>query len=305
MPVNLPIPLPETLFPVAGVRRGVAEAGVRKANRKDVTVLLLDEGTTVGAVFTQNRFCAAPVQICREHLAATGATGTRALVINTGNANAGTGAEGLLRAKGVCEALASQLGIGCEQVLPFSTGVIMEQLPAERVVAGLPVALADAQPHHWLQAAQAIMTTDTQPKAISRQVVIGGQTVTVTGMAKGAGMIRPNMATMLGFMATDACLAPDLVQPLCRELADQSFNRVTVDGDTSTNDSFILMATHQAQHTPITNWDSSDAARLKASLLEVAQYLAHAMVRDGEGATKFITVRVEGGRTQDECLQVA
>ena len=305
MPVNLPIPLPETLLPVAGVRLGVAEAGVRKANRKDVTVLLLDEGTTVGAVFTHNRFCAAPVQICREHLAATGATGTRALVINTGNANAGTGAEGLLRAKGVCEALASQLGIGCEQVLPFSTGVIMEQLPAERVVAGLPVALADAQPHHWLQAAQAIMTTDTQPKAISRQVVIGGQTVTVTGMAKGAGMIRPNMATMLGFMATDACLAPDLVQPLCRELADQSFNRVTVDGDTSTNDSFILMATHQAKHTPITNWDSSDAARLKASLLEVAQYLAHAMVRDGEGATKFITVRVEGGRTQDECLQVA
>lgn len=305
MPVNLPIPLPETLLPVAGVRLGVAEAGVRKANRKDVTVLLLDAGTTVGAVFTQNRFCAAPVQICREHLAATGATGTRALVINTGNANAGTGAEGLLRAKGVCEALASQLGIGCEQVLPFSTGVIMEQLPAERVVAGLPVALADAQLHHWLQAAQAIMTTDTQPKAISRQVVIGGQTVTVTGMAKGAGMIRPNMATMLGFMATDACLAPDLVQPLCRELADQSFNRITVDGDTSTNDSFILMATHQAKHTPITNWDSSDAARLKASLLEVAQYLAHAMVRDGEGATKFITVRVEGGRTQDECLQVA
>lgn len=305
MPVNLPVPSLENLFPVPGVSLGVSEAGVRKADRKDLTVLLLDKGTTVGAVFTQNRFCAAPIQICREHLAASGASNIRALVINTGNANAGTGAEGLRRAKGVCFSLASQLGFDTEQVLPFSTGVIMEQLPADRVVAGLPAAVASAQPRHWLQAAQAIMTTDTQPKAVSRQIVVDGQTVTVTGMAKGAGMIRPNMATMLGFVATDACIDPVLIQPLCRELADQSFNRVTVDGDTSTNDSFILMATHKANHTPITGWDDTDGQRLKAALLEVVQYLAHSLVRDGEGATKFITVRVQGGHTQDECLKVA
>lgn len=305
MPVNLPVPSLENIFPVPGVSLGVSEAGVRKADRKDLTVLLLDKGTTVGAVFTQNRFCAAPIQICREHLATSGASNIRALVINTGNANAGTGAEGLRRAKGVCFSLASQLGFDTEQVLPFSTGVIMEQLPADRVVAGLPAAVANAQPRHWLQAAQAIMTTDTQPKAVSRQIVVDGQTVTVTGMAKGAGMIRPNMATMLGFVATDACIDPALIQPLCRELADQSFNRVTVDGDTSTNDSFILMATHKANHTPITGWDDTDGQRLKAALLEVVQYLAHSLVRDGEGATKFITVRVQGGQTQDECLKVA
>jgi glutamate N-acetyltransferase/amino-acid N-acetyltransferase len=305
MPVNLPVPSAESLFPVAGLRLGVAEAGVRKANRKDVCVLLLEPGATVGAVFTQNRFCAAPVQVCRTHLADGGASDIQALVINTGNANAGTGHEGLLRAQQVCAALATQLGLVPRQVLPFSTGVIMEQLPAERVVAGLPAAVANAQPDHWLDAAQAIMTTDTQPKAVSRQVVLGGVTVTVTGMAKGAGMIRPNMATMLGFLATDARIAPELVQPLCRELADRSFNRVTVDGDTSTNDSFVLLVTNQTSHDPIVSWASSDGQQLKAALLAVAQDLAHAMVRDGEGATKFITVKVEGGRTPDECLKVA
>ena len=281
----------------------MTEAGVRKANRKDLTVLLLDEGATVGAVFTLNRFCAAPVQVCREHLA--GGASIRAMVINTGNANAGTGAEGLTRARLVCEAMASQLGVAAQQVLPFSTGVIMEQLPAERVVAGLPAALADANSGNWLRAAQAIMTTDTQPKAISRQVVLGGRTVTVTGMAKGAGMIRPNMATMLGFVATDAHIDPVLVQPLCKTLADQSFNRVTVDGDTSTNDSFLLVATHQAGNPRITNLTSADGTVLTEALLAVAQYLAHAMVRDGEGATKFISVRVEGGKTTDECLKAA
>lgn len=305
MPVNLSIPSAEQLFPVAGVRWGVTEAGVRKANRKDLSVLLLDEGASVGAVFTQNRFCAAPVQVCREHLAGGGHARVRALVINTGNANAGTGQEGLLRARSVCSALAGQLGVADQQVLPFSTGVIMEQLPVERVIAGLPAAVANAQPDQWLMAAEAIMTTDTQPKAISRQVTLAGRTVTVSGIAKGAGMIRPNMATMLGFVATDACIAPELVQPLCRELADQSFNRVTVDGDTSTNDSFVLIATQQAAHEPITDWSSEDAARLKAVLLEVAQFLAHAMVRDGEGATKFIAVKVHGGKTPDECLKAA
>ncbi len=305
MPVNLPIPTSDELAPVKGLRLGVAEAGVRKANRKDVCVLLLEPGTTVGAVFTLNRFCAAPVQVCREHLGSGVAAGIRALVINTGNANAGTGQEGLRRARDVCDALAVQLGTSAQQILPFSTGVIMEQLPSERVISGLPAALVHARPDGWLDAAKAIMTTDTQPKAISHQLVLGGQTVTVTGMAKGAGMIRPNMATMLGFVATDACLAPGLVQPLCRELADQSFNRVTVDGDTSTNDSFVLLATHQAGNPTITTWDTPDGKALKAALLQVAQYLAHAMVRDGEGATKFITVRVEGGQNPEECLKVA
>jgi glutamate N-acetyltransferase/amino-acid N-acetyltransferase len=227
----------------------------------------------------------------------------RALVINTGNANAGTGAEGLANARKTCEALAQHLGVAPAQVLPFSTGVIMEPLPVDRVIAGLPAALADAQPTHWLRAAEAIMTTDTQPKAASRQVTVGGATVTITGMAKGAGMIRPNMATMLGFIATDARLTPAVAQELARWLADRSFNRVTVDGDTSTNDSFVLLATGQAVHPVIDASDTADALALKAGLLEVAQYLAHAMVRDGEGATKFITIRVEGGRTPDECLK--
>ena len=303
MPVNLSAPQAADLHPVAGVRIGVAEAGVRKANRKDLTVFLLDEGTTVAGVFTQNRFCAAPVQVCREHL--DGGQAIRAMVINTGNANAGTGADGLARARATCEALAGRLGIAASQVLPFSTGVIMEPLPHERIAAALPAALADAQGAHWARAAEGIMTTDTLPKAFSRQLQIGGATVSITGISKGAGMIRPNMATMLGFLATDARIAPALVQQLVCELADQSFNRVTIDGDTSTNDSFVLMATHQAQHEPITSLTSPEGQALKAALLEVAQQLAQAIVRDGEGATKFITVRVEGGRTGEECRQVA
>lgn len=303
MPVNLPIPSADQLNPVAGFRLGVTEAGVRKANRKDLTVLLLDEGSSVAGVFTHNRFCAAPVQLCRTHLGA--GLPIRAMVINTGNANAGTGAEGLSRAKAVCDALAGHLGVRPQQILPFSTGVIMEQLPADRLVAALPAALANASDDNWLPAARAIMTTDTQPKAISRQVVLGGRTVTVTGMAKGAGMIRPNMATMLGFLATDAHIDPALMQPLCKSLADQSFNRVTVDGDTSTNDSFVLVATHQAGNPPITDLSSEDGSALTHALLFVAQHLAHAMVRDGEGATKFISVRVEGGKTPDECLKAA
>lgn len=303
MPVNLSAPLASDLHPVAGVRIGVTEAGVRKAQRKDLTVFLLDEGTTVAGVFTQNRFCAAPVQVCREHL--DGGQAIRAMVVNTGNANAGTGADGLARARATCEALAGHLGLAASQVLPFSTGVIMEPLPHERIAAALPAALADAQPGHWARAAEGIMTTDTLPKAFSTQVQLGGATVTITGISKGAGMIRPNMATMLGFLATDACIAPELLRPLVRELADQSFNRVTIDGDTSTNDSFVLMATHKARHAPITSLDSAEGRLLKAALLEVAQKLAQAIVRDGEGATKFITVRVEGGQTGEECRQVA
>ena len=303
MPVNLSIPVAADLHAISGVRIGVAEAGVRKAQRKDLTVFLLDEGTAVAGVFTQNRFCAAPVQICREHLA----TGShiRAMLINTGNANAGTGADGLARARQTCEALAEQLGLAANQILPFSTGVIMEPLPVDRISAGLPAAIGDAAPTHWARAAEGIMTTDTVPKAFSTQVQIGGATVSITGISKGAGMIRPNMATMLGFMATDACIAPALLQQLATELADQSFNRITIDGDTSTNDSFIVMATQRAAHDPITSFDSPEGQALKAALLSVAQQLAQAIVRDGEGATKFITVRVEGGKTSDECRKVA
>jgi glutamate N-acetyltransferase/amino-acid N-acetyltransferase len=303
MPVNLTAPDAASLHAVPGVRIGVAEAGVRKANRKDLTVFLLDEGASVAGVFTQNRFCAAPVQVSREHLAA--GKGIRAMVVNTGNANAGTGADGLARARATCTALAGRLGLAAEQVLPFSTGVIMESLPVDRIEAGLPAAIADAQPAHWARAAEGIMTTDTLPKAYSAQVAIGGATVSITGISKGAGMIRPNMATMLGFLATDAAIDPALMQTLVRELADGSFNRVTIDGDTSTNDSFVLIATHQARHAPITSLDSTEGRALKAALLGVAQKLAQAIVRDGEGATKFITVRVEGGKTGEECRQVA
>jgi glutamate N-acetyltransferase/amino-acid N-acetyltransferase len=303
MPVNLTAPDPSRLFAVAGVKLGIAMAGVRKANRRDVTVVTLVEGASVAGVFTANRFCAAPVQLCREHLAA-GAP-IRAILVNTGNANAGTGADGLARARSTCAALADRLGVEARQVLPFSTGVIMETLPNERIEAALPAALADAQAGHWAEAAAAIMTTDTVPKAASRQVQIGGRTVTLTGISKGAGMIRPNMATMLGFIATDAVIAPALMQALVSEAADASFNRITIDGDTSTNDSFLLIATHQAGHARIDQLDSADAQVFRSALIEVAQQLAQAIVRDGEGATKFITVQVRGGRDEAECRLAA
>jgi glutamate N-acetyltransferase/amino-acid N-acetyltransferase len=303
MPVNLQAPNPHDLHPVAGVKLGIAMAGVRKANRRDLAVITLAEGSSVAGVFTGNRFCAAPVQLCRKHLAA--GVGTRAMVINTGNANAGTGEDGLVRAFSTCVAVARYLEVAPEQVLPFSTGVIMEPLPNDRIEAGLPAALADLSEAHWAEAAEAIMTTDTLPKAASRQVQIGGRTVTITGISKGAGMIRPNMATMLGFMATDAAIAPELLQGLVKQAADQSFNRITIDGDTSTNDSLVLIATHQAGHAPITQAGSAEYAALQDAVIAVAQQLAQAIVRDGEGATKFITVQVDGGKTEDECRQVA
>ncbi|MBA3599327.1 MAG: bifunctional glutamate N-acetyltransferase/amino-acid acetyltransferase ArgJ [Methylibium sp.] len=303
MPVNLVAPNPADLHAVAGVEIGIAMAGVRKANRRDLTVIRLAEGATVAAVFTQNRFCAAPVQLCRRHL--ENAAGTRALLINTGNANAGTGEDGLARARSTCVALAGLLGVAPEQVLPFSTGVIMEALPIERIEAGLPAALADCRPGNWAAAAEAIMTTDTVAKAASRQIMIGGATVTVTGIAKGAGMIRPNMATMLGFVATDAKVVPPVLRALVREAADRSFNRITVDGDTSTNDSFVLIASGQAGHAEITRLDSPEGAALRDAVIAVAEQLAQAIVRDGEGATKFITVHVDGGRSEDECRLVA
>ncbi len=305
MPVNLTAPNPADLKPVAGVRIGTTMAGVRKANRRDLVVFAFDEGAVAAGVFTQNRFCAAPVQVCREHLAGAGAQRIRAMLVNTGNANAGTGADGLARARSTCAALARQLQIEPAQVLPFSTGVIMETLPVERIEAGLPAAVADLAPDHWAEAAQGIMTTDTLPKAVSRQVMIGGKTVTVTGIAKGAGMIRPNMATMLGLVATDAVIAPALLPALVQDAADQSFNRITIDGDTSTNDSLVLIATQRAGHTRIDDLGSADGRLLRDAVIAVAQALAQAIVRDGEGATKFITVQVQGGQTEAECRQVA
>ena len=303
MSVNLSAPNAAELYPVPGVRIGVTEAGIRKVNRKDLTVVLIDQGSSVSGVFTQNRFCAAPVQVCREHLAS--GVGVRAMLINTGNANAGTGAEGRSRAVSSCVALARKLNITPAEVLPFSTGVIMEPLPIERIEAGLDGALADAHENNWLRAAEGIMTTDTVAKAFGTQVLIGGALVSITGISKGAGMIRPNMATMLGFMATDACVSPALMQQLATELADGSFNRVTVDGDTSTNDSFVLIATNKAAHAPITSLESAEGQALRAAMLDIARKLAQAIVRDGEGATKFIAIKVEGGKTQAECRLVA
>jgi len=303
MPVHLSPPHPGQLHPIAGVRLGIAEAGIRKANRKDLTVILLDAGASVSGVFTENRFCAAPVQLCRERLAA--GTAVRALLINTGNANAGTGAEGRARAQSTCIALAGKLGLAQEQILPFSTGVIMEPLPHARIEAGLDAALADAREDNWLRASEAIMTTDTLPKAFGVQVDIGGVQVSITGISKGAGMIRPNMATMLGFIATDACVAQGVMKQLALELAQGSFNRITVDGDTSTNDSLVVMASNRAGNPVIDSLESENGQALKAAMLGVARDLAQAIVRDGEGATKFITVTVEGGRNAQECRQVA
>ena len=302
MPVNLKLPVAAELFPIAGLELGIAEAGIRKANRKDVLVMRLAPGSTVAGVFTQNRFCAAPVLVCRENLAAKAEI--RALVVNTGNANAGTGEPGMANARATCAELAKELGIAPTQVLPFSTGVIMEQLPIERLLAGLPKAVAALKSDNWLDAAQAIMTTDTQPKAVSRQVQIGGHTVTLTGICKGAGMIRPNMATMLGFVATDAKVSQHVLDALTLRAADASFNAITVDGDTSTNDSFVIMATGQSAAPAITGMHTPEGKAFASALNALSIELAQAIVRDGEGATKFITLAIEGGRDLEECKKV-
>jgi glutamate N-acetyltransferase/amino-acid N-acetyltransferase len=302
MPVNYSTPSPAALFPVAGVRLGVAEAAIRKPGRLDLTVLELSAGTRVAGVFTANRFCAAPVQICRRHLEL--GSDIRALVINTGVANAGTGDAGWHAAVDSCTALGQLLGIDDRQVLPFSTGVILEPLPTERLIAGLPACVADLRIDNWHAAAHAIMTTDTVAKAASRRVLIAGRTVTVTGISKGAGMIRPNMATMLGFIATDADIGTPLLQELLREAADASFNCITVDGDTSTNDSLILIATAQAG-AAFADSAAPGYAALRDTVIAVARELAQAIVRDGEGASKFISITVEGGRDRAECKRVA
>jgi glutamate N-acetyltransferase/amino-acid N-acetyltransferase len=304
MPVNLPPPSPDALFPVAGLELGTARAGIRKPGRRDLLLVRLAERTTVAGVFTRNRFCAAPVQVCREHLAAGG--GVRAWVINTGNANAGTGESGLAAARATCDAVARLLGCAPAQVLPFSTGVILEPLPVQRLVDGLPHAMADLRADGWAAAAEAIMTTDTVPKAVSRRLEVAGVPVCVTGIAKGAGMIRPNMATMLGFVATDAAVPQPLLTRWVREAADASFNRITIDGDTSTNDSFLLAATGRGALSIDAGAPEGPAAgALRAAIIDVARELAQAIVRDGEGATKFITVRVEAARSVDEAAAVA
>ena len=302
MPVNYSAPSAAELLPVKGVQLGVAEAHIRKPNRKDLLVIKLDAGSRVAGVFTQNRFCAAPVTLCKEHLAA--AQPIQGLLVNTGNANAGTGEAGLQHARQSCEALAELFGYAPNQVLPFSTGVIMEPLPVERVVAGLPACVADLREDNWLRAAEAIMTTDIVAKGVSRQLQIDGHDVTITGIAKGSGMIHPNMATMLGYIATDAAVSQEALQRMLKHAVDRSFNCITVDGDTSTNDALVLMATGQCGMAEI-EADGTASAQLRDAVTDVATLLAQAIVRDGEGATKFMTVRVESGRDETECRKVA
>lgn len=306
MPVNLPAPDPKSLLPVAGIALGVAEAGIRKPGRRDLLVMQIEDGARVAGVFTQNRFCAPPVVVARQHLTMLDPDASiRALLVNTGCANAGTGKEGITAARRTCSELAKLLGCSSAQVLPFSTGVIMEPLPVDRIVAGLPACIGDLRADNWLAAAQAIMTTDTLPKAVSRCVRIGTSDIIVTGIAKGAGMIHPNMATMLGFVATDAALSLPLARALAAHAARNSFNCITVDGDTSTNDSFILIATGAAAMPEISDAGSAEYGALRDAVSAIARDLAQAIVRDGEGATKFITVVAEGGRSEEECRKVA
>ncbi|WP_198116423.1 bifunctional glutamate N-acetyltransferase/amino-acid acetyltransferase ArgJ [Massilia rhizosphaerae] len=306
MAVNSPLPVAADLKPVAGIELGYAEAGIKKPNRKDVLVMKLAEGATVAGVFTKNRFCAAPVQVSKANLESVKAGGKpiRALVVNTGNANAGTGEPGLQNAQATCAEVARLLGLDAQQVLPFSTGVILEPLPVQKIVAGLPAAVANLKTDNWFNAAEAIMTTDTQPKAASVTTTIEGHTVTLTGISKGAGMIKPNMATMLGYLAFDAKVAQPVLDELVKYAADRSFNSITIDGDTSTNDSFILVATG-AGSLVVDSTDSPAYVALRDAVTGISRHLAQQIIRDGEGATKFITITVEQGRDMDECRKIA
>ena len=303
MPVNLQSPVSSALLPVKGVLLGTAEASIKKPGRKDLLLMHLTAQATVAGVFTQNRFCAAPVIVAREHLVTN--KSVRALVVNTGNANAGTGEQGLAAARATCAEVANLLDCEAEQVLPFSTGVIMEALPLSRLISGLPNCVADLREDNWLNAAQAIMTTDIVAKAVSKQITLDGVTITITGIAKGSGMIHPNMATMLGYIATDAAVAQPLLQQLVTHASDASFNCITVDGDTSTNDALMVIATGMSGAQAITDVKSTAFAQLQAAITDVAILLAQAIVRDGEGATKFITVQIEGGKSVAECKQIA
>lgn len=301
MPVNLSAPQASSLMPVKGVQLGFAEANIRKQNRKDLLVIQLDEGSKVAGVFTKNQFCAAPVTLCKQHLAER--QEIRALVVNTGNANAGTGESGMQNAVKTCEALASLLKLATNQILPFSTGVILEPLPVDKLIAGLPTCVSGLKEDNWLNAAEAIMTTDIVAKGYSKQIQLGGKTITITGISKGSGMIHPNMATMLGYIATDAAIGQEALNQLIDHAVNRSFNCITVDGDTSTNDSLILIATGQAEN-PEIQAGSTDYIALRDAMTDIAILLAQAIVRDGEGATKFMTIKVEGGRDVEECRKV-
>jgi glutamate N-acetyltransferase/amino-acid N-acetyltransferase len=303
MPVNLALPMKGDLKPIHGVRLGIAEAGIKRPNRKDILLIELALGSTVSGVFTKNRFCAAPVQVCREHLAQKNDP-IRTLIVNTGNANAGTGEEGMRRARASCDALAQQMNLKPHQILPFSTGVILEPLPIDKILAALPSAIRNLKEDDWYSAAEAIMTTDTQPKAASLQITTPEGLITLTGICKGAGMIHPNMATMLGYIATDAAVNQTLLNQLTQEAADLSFNSITIDGDTSTNDSFVVMATGQSS-IRIESQASPAFLAFKEGLIQLSIQLAQMIVRDGEGATKLITIEVGGGKNADECECVA
>ena len=302
MPVKLTAPQASSLLPVRGVKLGFSEAHIRKPNRKDVLVMTLAEGSNVAGVFTLNQFCAAPVILCKDFIAQK--SGIRALLVNTGCANAGTGEDGLNRARQTCDALGNLLSLQANQILPFSTGVILESLPTDKLIAGLPAAIENLKEDNWLNAAEAIMTTDIVAKGTSRSIMLDGQNITITGISKGSGMIHPNMATMLGYIATDANLSQSALESITHHAVNKSFNCITVDGDTSTNDSLILMATNQAGNTVISE-SSENFIALRDALTEVAIELAQAIVRDGEGATKFMTISVEGGRDETECRKVA
>ena len=303
MPVNLTAPLASALYPIRGVQLGFAKAHIRKPDRKDLLVIKLVEGTRVSGVFTKNRFCAAPVTLCQQFLAQAN-NPIRALLVNTGNANAGTGEQGMADAIETCEVLSGLMNVQSSQVLPFSTGVILEPLPVSQIIAGLPACIENLTEDNWLNAAEAIMTTDIVAKGLSRKLLLGGKQVTITGIAKGSGMIHPNMATMLGYVATDAAISQAALDVIIRYAVNRSFNCITVDGDTSTNDSLLMIATNQAGNVEISE-DNADFIALRDALTEVAIILAQAIVRDGEGATKFMTVIVENGKSEQECRKVA
>ena len=302
MPVNFTPTSRHQLLPIQGITLGITEANIKKPGRKDLLVMAIDGQAEIAAVFTQNRFCAAPVIIARNHLGS--GNSVRALVVNTGNANAGTGDEGLSRATTVCSALSALIGCSADQILPFSTGVIMEPLPVEKIVLGLPACVEQLGSSDWFDAAQAIMTTDIVPKAYSKQVSIAGKMATITGMAKGSGMIHPNMATMLGFIATDATVPQAVLQLILQHATAHSFNCITVDGDTSTNDACVLIATGKGPAS-LGGASGDDYLALRDAITEVAAYLAQAIVRDGEGATKFMTIQIASGQSEAECRTIA
>ncbi len=307
MPVNLPEINPALLTPIKGIRLGWAESNIKMPNRKDLLVIEIAQGSSVSGVFTQNRFCAAPVTLCKKHLAQATSnvdSGIKALVINTGNANAGTGEQGMKDAITTCQNLAEIMAIPIESILPFSTGVILEHLPMNKILQGLPQAVANLSSDNWADAASAIMTTDIMPKAYATELKVAGNSINITGISKGSGMIHPNMATMLGYVATDANIAQSLLDEITKEIADSSFNCISVDGDTSTNDSFIVIATGKGEATPILSRNDEGFKELFSALLKTAQYLAQAIVRDGEGATKFITLNIEGALSIDEAKAI-